>query len=656
MALFVQESPTRIRIVNPRWINLSAYGSTSPLSVENATPLHGSVGLGYSGWGYDENLQQTQNWIIASFFSGVGSLNGGNAGGPAQDIFVNLQPGRYYYFKAFAFGSNVAEVFELDTRGSTAPWEPGNLMINNASWDYPTLTWISNSTDHTGFEILREKETTPGSGTWGSPVTFAVGPTILTYKDSSVGTGNYRYSVRAVNSFGQSPYCSTRATGNITTAFPTTAPAAPSNVNVVISGTPLSCTLSWTDNSTNEGMFVVSRQYLSGSSWIEDATTNVAANAGSPQLQGWYPTTNGTYRFVVTAVNAAGSSVGVASNTFNVGGSVTLPTAPSNCIATAGASAITVTWTDNSTNETAFEVHRQTLSGTTWGSDISINVSAGATSYVDSNVTANTYRYQVRATNSAGPSAYTAYSQATFTPAPSVPNAPSNLTATDTGIQSVNLAWTDNSNNELRFEIARQVQSGTTWSASTIITTAANATTYQDPSLTPATYRYQIRAVNDVGASAYTAWVTVTVASAPTVPVNAFLGQYYSGMNFATLLGNRTDPAINFNWASNPPMTGVPADLFSVRWTGDWDFTGGTYTFTATTDDGMRVYVDGTLIIDQWIDQAPTTYTANKDISAGRHRIVVEYYENAGGAVAQVSWQAVATVPAAPSNLSATIV
>ena len=53
------------------------------------------------------------------------------------------------------------------------------------------------------------------------------------------------------------------------------------------------------------------------------------------------------------------------------------------------------------------------------------------------------------------------------------------------------------------------------------------------------------------------------------------------------------------------PGLGVNVDNFSARWTGQFPFTGGTYTFSSTTDDGVRVYVDGSLLIDGWHDGRP---------------------------------------------------
>src|SRR5262249_11330417 len=87
---------------------------------------------------------------------------------------------------------------------------------------------------------------------------------------------------------------------------------------------------------------------------------------------------------------------------------------------------------------------------------------------------------------------------------------------------------------------------------------------------------------------------------------------------------------------------------FSTRWTRTVGFSAGTYRFTATGDDGIRLYVDGQLKIDKWVDQAPTTYTADVALSAGNHDLKFEFYENGGGAVARLSWALISTPAPAP--------
>ena len=119
-----------------------------------------------------------------------------------------------------------------------------------------------------------------------------------------------------------------------------------------------------------------------------------------------------------------------------------------------------------------------------------------------------------------------------------------------------------------------------------------------------------------------------------------FVAQYYNNRTFARAPAfTRCDTyPLTFNWASGGPGTGVAANNFSARWTTRATFEAGSYRFTARADDGVRVWVDGVRIIDAWRDQAPATYTATRTLTAGAHEIRMEYYENAGGAVAQLSW------------------
>jgi hypothetical protein len=102
---------------------------------------------------------------------------------------------------------------------------------------------------------------------------------------------------------------------------------------------------------------------------------------------------------------------------------------------------------------------------------------------------------------------------------------------------------------------------------------------------------------------------------------------------------SRTDRNINFDWGTGSPGPGVPADRFSVRWIRTIEFEGGNYRFTVVTDDGFRLYVDGRLILDKWIDQPSTTYTVDIGLVGGHHSVVAEYYENTGGAIAKLSWR-----------------
>lgn len=109
-----------------------------------------------------------------------------------------------------------------------------------------------------------------------------------------------------------------------------------------------------------------------------------------------------------------------------------------------------------------------------------------------------------------------------------------------------------------------------------------------------------------------------------------------------TQRGCRTRTIINHDWGNAAPGAGrwgVWADNFSVRWTKRQYFDAGNYTFIARADDGIRVWVDGTLIIDAWKDQPLTEYRANVWLNGGEHQVKVEYYENNSGAAIQLTWQ-----------------
>ncbi|MDC0834228.1 PA14 domain-containing protein [Geitlerinema sp. CS-897] len=117
-------------------------------------------------------------------------------------------------------------------------------------------------------------------------------------------------------------------------------------------------------------------------------------------------------------------------------------------------------------------------------------------------------------------------------------------------------------------------------------------------------------------------------------------GQYFNGTNFNTLVRTRTDATVNFSWGGGAAAGGLGSDFYSVRWTGDIEprFT-ETYTFHTITDDGVRLWVNDELIIDRWQLQGATEHTGTIALEAGQHyNIKLEYFENQGGATAQLLW------------------
>jgi hypothetical protein len=126
-------------------------------------------------------------------------------------------------------------------------------------------------------------------------------------------------------------------------------------------------------------------------------------------------------------------------------------------------------------------------------------------------------------------------------------------------------------------------------------------------------------------------------------------GQYYDNKD---LSGSpeltRAETDIRFDWGLGSPGSSLPVDNFSARWMGDVYFSAGTYNFFAKHDDGVRLWVDGTIVIDHWYDQPATTHSGTHTLSAGTHRVKVEYYEHTQYASIVVWWDADGFEPPRP--------
>jgi hypothetical protein len=216
----------------------------------------------------------------------------------------------------------------------------------------------------------------------------------------------------------------------------------------------------------------------------------------------------------------------------------TLPHEPTGVTASAGLFDVSVNlaWTDASTNETGFYVYRNTTNTTT-GATLIATLAAGSTAYTDNddNSGANapaegtTYYYWVSSYNLAGESAKSpAASNGTggVTTIWMVPAAPTSLSATAVSSSQINLAWTDNSNNETGFEIFRSTD-GIVFSS--LATVGAGVTTYNNTGLTASTqYYYKVWAFNPGESSSYSNTANATTQAGAGIPTPTF------EMNFTT--------------------------------------------------------------------------------------------------------------------------
>lgn len=135
-------------------------------------------------------------------------------------------------------------------------------------------------------------------------------------------------------------------------------------------------------------------------------------------------------------------------------------------------------------------------------------------------------------------------------------------------------------------------------------------------------------------------------------PVRAQVGDglkadYYEGHDFEKLVLTRHDPAIDFSWHQRSPVAGVPAEDFSVRWTG-WLLppTTGRYVLHLSVDDGMRLWLDGRQLLNDWRGQPLSFYQVEVELQAGRpYALRIDYCQYGLDSRALLAWELPSQVP-----------
>ena len=542
------------------------------------------------------------------------------------------------------------------TKDTQAPSIPVITSATAASSKEVDLNW-SASNDNvgvTGYQIFRN----------GTLLTSVSGAT-LSYADLTVTPSTaYSYTLKAYDAAGNTS-SSSGAAGVTTPAAPVSGNCAPVAGaftgcyynNTTLSGTPV---LQRTDNQINFDW------------WFGSPGPALSPGNFSARWQGTFTFAQASYLFTVTASDGirlyidgalvlnqwkdqAASSYSVIQNL----------SAGSHLIVVeyyehTGLGSAHLTWQYNGPAPqtpaiTAFSAsptsitagQPATLSWAVSGAtSVTIDNGIGSVTNLTSTVVypATTTTYVLTATNASGSTT----AQATVTVNTAVtdkqpPSTPTLTSATAKGPGEVDLAWTASNDNVgvTGYQISRN---------GSVLTSVSGATlAYADTSVNASTnYSYSVKAYDAAGN--FSAQSNTMQTGTPAPPVSgscsaatgAFTGCYY---NNTTLTGipvqTRTDSQINFDWTGFNPSPGpqVTANNFSVRWQGIFNFAQGNYTFTAITSDGVRVYIDGKLVINQWNDHLPSIYTAQQSLSQGNHLIVMEYYEHSGFASAHLSWQ-----------------
>jgi DNA-binding beta-propeller fold protein YncE len=214
------------------------------------------------------------------------------------------------------------------------------------------------------------------------------------------------------------------------------------------------------------------------------------------------------------------------------------------------------------------------------------------------------------------------------------PPAPTGLAGTP-GPGQVSLTW-NAAPTATSYTIKRSTTSGGPYA---VVASGVQTAPYLDTGLTPGTtYYHVVTGVNPAGESPPS-------NQAATAPLSGgggtgLVGRYHNNMDFTAFVLSRTDATVNFNWGTGSPDPALGADTFSVRWTGRIQaLYAETHTFYTESDDGVRLWVNGQSIIDNWTDHSPTENSGTIALAAGQKvDIRMDFYENGGGAVARLSW------------------
>ncbi len=219
------------------------------------------------------------------------------------------------------------------------------------------------------------------------------------------------------------------------------------------------------------------------------------------------------------------------------------------------------------------------------------------------------------------------------------PPAPTGLAGLP-GPSQASLSW-NAASTATSYAVKRSTTSG---GPHTTVASGILSTAYLDTGLTPGTtYYYVVTALNPAGESPPSNQAAVTPLAGGSG--TGLLGSYYNNIDFTALTLSRTDATVDFNWGSGSPDPSLGVDTFSVRWTGRVEpLFSETYTFYTESDDGVRLWINGQLVIDNWTDHAPTENSGVIALAAGsKYDLQMDFYENGGGAVARLLWSSAST-------------
>jgi chitodextrinase len=266
--------------------------------------------------------------------------------------------------------------------------------------------------------------------------------------------------------------------------------------------------------------------------------------------------------------------------------------------------------------------------------------------YTDTSVSANTsYTYTVLARDAAGNVSGPSNSVSVKTPNPpdtTPPTKPSNVIATAISSTQVNLTWTASTDNVgvTAYNVMRDGQLIGTVNADQ----PGSSTQFGDATVEAGTsYSYVVTASDAAGntSQASTAAQVTTPADTTVSEKQGVWAEYYANKDLGgTPVVSQQENNINYNWGKNAPLTNVPADNYSVAWSGRIVAPStGTYKLYTNADDGVRLYIDDTLVIDDWTTHSKKENSATVSFTAGKkYNFRLEYFEKNGSSNVSLSW------------------
>lgn len=321
--------------------------------------------------------------------------------------------------------------------------------------------------------------------------------------------------------------------------------------------------------------------------------------------------------------------------------------APSDGSVTASATTVTLSWTA-APNASAYDVYL--YNGSTIPS--APTGSVPGTSFTASGLTGSTlYHWFVVPKNANGTAATgCGNNPASFTTALAIPDCATQLLPVSGSVLSTQttaaLTW-DSTAGAAQYDV--YLWSGNNDPGSPSASVATNSVNFAG--LAPnITYYWFVTPKNASGPATgcSTGQVSFTTAAVASLPGNGtgLQGDYYNNTSLsATAVLTRTDTVINFRWGYGSPDKSVNADMFSVRWTGFVQPRySERYTFYTNSDDGVRLWINGVLLIDNWTLHGATENNGSINLTAGvQYSIRLEYFENTGNTAMQLSWSGSST-------------